>query len=198
MCKWWYFRKNMWWLLFIFTLYLLYKYKHFVIHSRKYVNSCCLLERSAACPAISCWHNINHLVCSKLSVLNYSLECWGYLEILYVCFSKQQFSSNVTRTSSHGISFSSRLGHRGVGGSHSKIAAASGSKWNVNEKMHHKPPVQVSFLSICIHFGKYSTCKDRIQSHSVLHVTGGAINLNFIVQCPWNEYDSLNRRQGRR
>ncbi|CAB3991989.1 Hypothetical predicted protein, partial [Paramuricea clavata] len=30
-----------------------------------------------------------------------------------------------------------------MGGSHSKITAASGSKWNVNDKMHHKPPVQV-------------------------------------------------------
>ncbi|XP_028413051.1 WD repeat-containing protein 78-like isoform X2 [Dendronephthya gigantea] len=56
---------------------------------------------------------------------------------------KQQFGSNMTRTSSHGISFSSRVGHKGMGGSHSKMMAASGSKWNVNEKMNRKPPVQV-------------------------------------------------------
>ena len=63
-----------------------------------------------------------------------------------VHFRKQQLGSNVTRTSSHGISFSSRVGHRGVGGSHSKMTAASGSRWNVNDKGHHKPPVQVSFI----------------------------------------------------
>ncbi len=64
-----------------------------------------------------------------------------------IYFSKQQFGSNVGRTSSHGISFSSRVGHRGIGGSsHSKIMAPSGSKWNVNEKIHHKPPVQVSLI----------------------------------------------------
>ena len=64
-------------------------------------------------------------------------------------FSIQQFSSNVTRTSSHGISFSSRHSQRTVGGSRSNILPPGG-KWNVtaeskSEKAvtHHRPAVQV-------------------------------------------------------
>ena len=75
------------------------------------------------------------------------------LAAMYVTIysSKQQFGSTATRTSSHGISFSSRIGHRGMqAGSHSKMTAASSSRWNVTvdskqDKLHHKPPVQVSF-----------------------------------------------------
>ena len=80
--------------------------------------------------------------CIHCTIQNY------FIFIFHFLTSKQQFGSNMTRTSSHGISFSSRI--RPVGGSRSNMMA-SGSRWNVStvesksEKSvtHHKPAVQV-------------------------------------------------------
>ena len=81
-------------------------------------------------------------------MINYCVALKQFIFHFIFLPSKQQFGSNMTRTSSHGISFSSRI--RPVGGSRSNMMA-SGSRWNVStvesksEKSvtHHKPAVQV-------------------------------------------------------